>query len=344
MATQRNFSSLAPVKELYESLERRLSFHAKSHEEWRRWNEDFRAKLRELLGGFPEEKCDLAAEIVETVEEEGLIREKVVFQSEEKVSVPAYVLVPKGISKPAPTVVALHGHGRGKVDISFHPETPEEKNRAEGMVNYAYGRRMAEHGYITFIPDQSCFGERMEQQDRDKNKLWSCRHVAVCYEMFGKTVLGQRVWDVMRSIDYLETRPEVDANRIACVGCSGGGTATLFSAALEERIKVAIVSGYFNTFRDCIMAMDHCECNYVPGILKYGEMYDVAGLIAPRPLLVESGTEDPIFPVQGSKFAYEKLEPVYELLGVPERLDRDIFEGGHMFSGRRAFDWLARWL
>jgi dienelactone hydrolase len=343
MTTQRHLSPLAPAKKLYAALQPQFSFRAKSQEEWRRWSEDFRAKLREILGGFPQEKCDLKPEILERVEEEKYFREKVVFQSEDKVSIPAYVLVPKGISKPTPAVLAIHGHGRGKVDVAGIVETPEERQGIE-VYNHDYGKAAAERGYVALAPDQSCFGERMEKHHKKQNKGSSCRQVSFYYQLLGKTIIGQRVWDAMRCIDYLETRAEVDAGRIACVGLSGGGTATLFSSALEDRIKVAVVSGYLNVFRDCILAMDHCECNYVPGILKYGEMYDVAGLIAPRPLLVESGTEDSIFPVQATEFAYGKVKRVYDLLGVPERLEKDIFKGGHKFSGRKAFDWLARWL
>jgi len=92
------------------------------------------------------------------------------------------------------------------------------------------------------------------------------------------------------------------------------------------------------------MAMDHCPCNYVPGILRYAEMYDVASLIAPRPLLVESGTKDSIFPVQAVLKAYEKVGRVYELLGAEERLDKDIFGGRHQISGKKAYDWLRKWL
>jgi fermentation-respiration switch protein FrsA (DUF1100 family) len=83
---------------------------------------------------------------------------------------------------------------------------------------------------------------------------------------------------------------------------------------------------------------------YVPRILKYAEMSDLAALIAPRPLLIESGNQDPIFPLQAAKAAYKELQRVYRLLDVPERLNRDIFVGGHQFGGRKAFDWLARWL
>ena len=160
----------------------------------------------------------------------------------------------------------------------------------------------------------------------------------------GKTVIGLRVWDVIRTIDYIRSRSEPMLAGIGCLGLSGGGTTTLFATAVEPRITAAVVSGYFNTFQDSIMAIAHCECNYVPNIVTYAEMSDIASLIAPRPVLIEMGTEDPIFPVAATEIAYHQLEQVYEVLGARERLDKDIFPGAHAFSGRKAFAWLTRWL
>jgi len=128
------------------------------------------------------------------------------------------------------------------------------------------------------------------------------------------------------------------------IGLSGGGTVTTFASALEDRIKVAVISGYFCAWRESILPVLHCECNYVPGILQYAECYDVASLIAPRPLLIEAGTKDNIFPLAGVKNAFAHAERVWELLGVRERLDIDIFEGEHQWSGAKAWDFLAQWL
>src|SRR4029078_967353 len=98
--------------------------------------------------------------------------------------------------------------------------------------------------------------------------------------------------------------PQVDPARIGIMGISGGGTTTLFTAALEDRIKAIVISGNLNSFRDSILAIRHCECNYVPGILQVAEMGDIACSLAPRPLLVESGTEDLIFPIETTKAVF----------------------------------------
>jgi dienelactone hydrolase len=201
---------------------------------------------------------------------------------------------------------------------------------------------------MVFAPVLRGFAERMEDTPLSDTArpLWSssCRVLAVNAMLLGKSLLGLRIWDVMRLVDYIRTRPEAPGAAIGCVGFSGGGTVALFSAALDQRISCTVVNSYFNTFRDSIMAIEHCLCNYLPGILKYAEMADIAGLIAPRPLLVVSGAHDPIFPAAATARALAALRPVYELLGAPERLDADIFAGGHQWNGAKTYDWLGRWL
>jgi dienelactone hydrolase len=146
----------------------------------------------------------------------------------------------------------------------------------------------------------------------------------------------------MRAIDYLETRPEVDAKRIGCMGISGGGTVTLYAAALEPRIKVAWMSGSFCTYRDSIYSLSHCIDNYVPGILKVAEAADVAGLIAPRMLFVENGDEDPIFPVAGTRKAYASVSRVYKVLGAEANLGLEVFPAKHEFWGKKGFEFLKQ--
>src|SRR4029077_2644225 len=144
--------------------------------------------------------------------------------------------------------------------------------------------------------------------------------------------------------DWIATRQELDAGRVGCMGISGGGTCTLFSSALEPRIRAAMVSGYLNTFRDCIMSISHCMDNYVPGILNWAEMYDVAGLIAPRPLFVESGERDDIFPIARSVESFKRVQDVYRVFDALDRIEQEVFPGEHSFWGRRGIPFVARHL
>lgn len=102
-----------------------------------------------------------------------------------------------------------------------------------------------------------------------------------------------------------------------------------------------MVSGYLNTFRDSILSLAHCIDNYVPGILNWAEMYDVAGLIAPRPLAVESGEHDPIFPIVASRKSFARVTRIYEVFGAADRTEQETFDDVHTFYGRKGLPFLA---
>ncbi len=170
----------------------------------------------------------------------------------------------------------------------------------------------------------------------------SCHEDVGAALMLGETVLGWRVWDAMRALDLLAAQPGVDPGRLGVAGISGGGTTALFTAALDERVRAAAVSGYLNTFADSILAVHHCMDNYVPGLALVAEMADIAALIAPRALFVENGREDEIFPVAGFDAAVARLREVYAAAGVPQRLSAHAFPGGHQWDGTGLAEFLGR--
>ncbi|ADD02971.1 Acetyl xylan esterase [Thermoanaerobacter italicus Ab9] len=334
---------LYSLKKLYDTSIRSMGFELDDPSGFEQWRVQLKGKVIKLLGDFPE-RVPLEPQVLECKEFDNYIREKVVFHSAPYIDVPAYILLPKGIQGKVPGVVALHGHGYGKNDLVGLWEDGTERSIPDGYQG-DFALEIVRRGMAVIVPDQIGFGERREMEDIERGyDANSCRKLAFWAHMLGKTAVGMRVWDVMRSIDYLATLPQVDQDRIGCMGISGGGTTTLFAAALDERIKAAVISGYLNTFKDSIMSIYHCECNYIPGILKYAEMYDIASMIAPRPLLIENGTKDMLFPIEAANAAYEHVKRAYKLLKAEDKLDRDVFEGRHRISGRKAYDWLERWL
>jgi dienelactone hydrolase len=318
-----------------------LAFNARTRDEWRAWRRRLLREVTRLVGGFPAAKCDLAPEVLEREPMDGYVREKVVFDAEPAATVVAYVLVPDPPPVKAPVVIALHGHGPGKSRPVGICATEEEREEVVGGER-DYALQAVRRGYVAIAPDMRAFGERMNPADIAAGKEKSCRDAFLHGVMLGRTLVGERVWDVMRCIDYLAARPEADASRVTVMGQSGGGTVALFAAALERRIKAAVVSGYFCTFRDSIMSILHCECNYVPGLLRLAEMEDVAGLIAPRPLLIVAGRGDDIFPIGATERAFERLRRVYEVLGCAEKLEKYVGEGGHRFYAERVWPFLAK--
>lgn len=328
----------------YKALEPKMAFKASDEVEWLRWRSAFKSKLIELLGDWPD-KCSLNPRVVEHVDEGSYIREKVIFESEPGMDVSAYFLVPKDL-KPGEkrkALICAHGHGHGKDDVAgIHHGEPNRVYTIK-QSNYDYARQFAEMGYVVIAPDWRGFGERRIGYDfpgRD-----GCNVVFLKASLLGLNLLTLNIWDAFRCIDYLQSRLEVDGDRIGMMGLSYGGTMTLFTAALDERIKVAVVSCYLNTFKAFALDLGNiCGSQVVPSLLKYGEMWDVASLIAPRPLLIESGVKDEGFPIEASRLSFSKVKKVYEVLKVPERCDIDEFDGGHRFSGRKAFDWFERWL
>ena len=200
-----------------------------------------------------------------------------------------------------------------------------------------------EEGYIAIAPTTRAFGETRTETAKRDNRTNSCREELVHSMLVGRTPIGERVWDMSRLIDWAIANLPVDAERIAITGNSGGGTVSLFAAACETRIAVAVPSCYFCTFEGSIGTIHHCDCNYVPGLMRLGEMYDVAGLIAPRPFCAIAGRDDGIFPIAHVELAYERLKAIYAVAGVPERCELFIGEGGHRYYKAGAWPFVRRY-
>ena len=336
------FDTVSYARRLYESAPLDLTFRATNRKQAELWQRKLRAKIAELVGGFPTERVPLRPETLEVREFRGYRREKFVFHSKPGVSVLGYLLTPAAGKAPHATMVCVPGHGRGVDDIIGIDDNGADRTNKDGY-QHDFALQAVEHGMAAVAIEPMAFGCRRDAASRKRGlKQSSCQPAAGAALLFGQTMIGWRVWDVMRTIDWIETRKELDASRVGCMGISGGGTCTTFSAALEPRIRVALISGYLNIFRDCIMSLSHCMDNYVPGILKWAEMYDVAGLIAPRALFVESGEKDNIFPVAASRESFARVKKVYEVFGAADRVEQEIFPDEHSFWGVKGLPFLAR--
>ena len=282
---------------------------------------------------------------IEYVDKGGYSREKLLLEIGEQVTMPVYILLPKGAGEPPPVVLALHGHGYGVKDIVGLWEDGAERDSPDGY-HRDFAVELCRAGFAVAAPEISCFGERQSDFSYLDTRIGqpvptTCEHTAALATHLGISVVGLRVFDGLRLVDYLETRDDLDASRLGAMGISGGGMHTFFSTCIDRRISACVVSGYFAGFRRSILAMHHCPCNFVHGLARFGEMADLAGLIAPRPMLVEAGSYDPIFPIGAVQAEVERARSVFGVFGENARIETDYFEGRHRISGRRAYDFLA---
>lgn len=348
--THQFFQTEAYLTARFGAVSRQLGFRATTKDEWRLWRAELQATLRHLTGLARMVPAPLAPRTTESVQLDGYTRERVEIDTEPGVTMPFYVLIPDNLKGPGPVVIAAHGHGSGgKVSPAGCVEVPGVEARVR-QYNYDYGVQCVRQGYVVFCPDARGFGERRERVHENDQSLFtsSCRQLAHMGLPLGLTVTGMWTWDLMRLLDYIETRPETKGAKIGCIGLSGGGLQTLWLAALDERVDCAVVSGYFYGVRDSLLHLsDNCDCNYVPHLWTQADMGDLGALIAPRSLLIEAGRYDPLNGPRGVDNVLEQYaitQQAYTLLNASDRLEIEIFDGEHVWNGKRTPSWLEQWL
>lgn len=342
----RKRKELQPATELwnlYQPEKAPHRFRARSRTAAGKWQSVTKKALLKSIGFQSPAAGALSPRKLETIDKGDYVREKILLRTARASLMPVYMLMPKGAPRPLPVIVAFHGHGYGVKDIVGLWESGSERDTPDGY-HKDFGVELCRRGFAVAAPEISCFGERQT----DYTDLGpagapvptTCTHSAMLASHLGASIVGLRVRDGRRLIDYLETRADLDSTLLGAMGISGGGMHTFFSACVDRRIKACVVSGYYSSFRDSILAMNHCACNFVPGLHEFGEMSDLVGLIAPRPLLVEAGDHDSIFPMRAVKRAVRRAGEVYSVFGAAGEVEVDYFEGRHQISGRRAYDFL----
>jgi predicted esterase len=342
---RRDFSMVDYFNTLARDWQPLLSFRGTTQADFEDWQTRASEKFFELLGDFPE-PVDPAAEVIYSIEDRGLIRERVILDVDAHMSMPCVVLrlpdmAPDGSN---PAILCSHGHGAyGKEPVAGNASSSALVAHIADH-NYNYAEHMARAGFLTISPDLRVFGERGDGGNpypgRDKCNVHFIRGA-----MLGVFTLTLNIWDMKCCVDYLETRAEVNPERIGMMGLSQGGTMTTFATAAEPRIKAADIMGYLNPWeRFAINNANFCGSQMVPGIFKWFDTHDIAGLICPRPLLIEMGIHDTCFDIESQLKGFAALEPIYEAAGAREDLWHDIHPGEHGFAGNKAFEFFGRYL
>jgi dienelactone hydrolase len=303
--------------------------------EWQAAKPQIREELFDMLGLSPRpEATPLHAETTATTEETEFLVERVCFQSLPGLYVTGNFYRPRNVDGSLPTILYVCGHGQVKKDnVSFG-----------NKVHYQHhGAWFARNGYACLTIDTLQMGE-IEGIHHGTHHLdrwwWNAR---------GYTSAGVEAWNCIRALDYLETRPEVDAKRIGVTGRSGGGAYSWWIAALDDRIQCAVPVAGITSLRDHVVngcVEGHCDCMFMINTFGW-DFAKVAALVAPRPLLISNTDKDTIFPLEGVIDIHRQTRHIYELYGTAKHLGLQITEGPHEDTQElhiHAFRWFNRFL
>jgi dienelactone hydrolase len=343
------FDSRRYFHKLFNERSRQMGLKASEPAAVRAWQRKARAKLIDLLGlkrMLPAARP--RARRVEATDAGDHTRELWLIQTQREVTLPFYLLRPKGTTGPLPAVICPHGHSSGGKLSPAGVRANEAVAQSIEQHNYDYGVQFARAGLLAFCPDARGFGQRQEREVRADPMASSCHHLQMMGGPLGIPVAGMWTFDLMRLADHVLARRDVLPDRLACAGLSGGGLQTLYFSAVDQRLRCAVISGYFYGARDALLEQPgNCPCNMVPHLWESFDMGDVGALIAPRALLIETGDVDGLNGLTGVKNVKSQVRitrQAYRAHGAAERLVHDIFPGPHTWHGVQAIPWVKRWL
>ena len=281
--------------------------------EWKQQNAILRKRLLGAWGGFPDKSCALSPRKLDELKRDGYRVEKIIFQTRPDVWMTANAYVPDKSGK-LPAVLVVHGHWRGA------KQDPVVQARCIGL---------AKLGFFVLAVDAFGAGERGVGKALGE---YHGEMTAATLLPVGLPLCGLQVYENMRAVDYLLTRPKVDGARLGITGASGGGNQTMYAGAWDERFKAVVPVCSVGNYQ-AYLGVACCMCEVVPGALQFTEEWGVLGLVAPRALMVVNATKDGIqFSVAEAKKSLAMARPVFELYGKPQNLHHATFESPHDYN------------
>jgi dienelactone hydrolase len=356
----------------------RLSFRQPMFEDINAWRPVARFQLRERLMA-PGGASAPVVTVLQELEFEGLAIEHLRWQLPFGPSTEALLLKPAGAKGRLPGIIGLHDHGGQKyfgmrkitrISKDQHPVMQRHQEQYYGGV--AWANELARRGYAVLVHDTFTFGSRrirladvpgnirnnmVEKNPDSEDEIQRYNQFAANHEHLiakslfsaGMTWPGVFVFDDQRAIDYLVSRPDVDATRIGCAGLSGGGLRTVMLTGADDRIRCSCCVGMMTTWRDYLLnkCYTHTWMVYVPGLPRDLDYPEVLGINAPNPVLVLNNRQDALFTLTEMQQADRILAQVYRKAGATERYKASFYDGPHKFDRemqKESFSWFDRWL
>ncbi len=298
--------------------------------------EQRRTELYQLLGDLPVKSKPISATVLERSERDGYVLEKLVLELNGVEAVPACFVMPQSSQERVPCLLYNHAHGN-----DYQLGKRELLDGREALQSPPYAKLLTSAGYAALCIDTWCFGERRGRTESAvfKEMLWR-----------GQVLWGMMVYDSLRAIDYLASRPDIDTDRLGTIGLSMGSTMAWWVAALDTRIKVCIDLCCLTDFQALVdsKGLDgHGLYYFVPSLLKQFSTAQINALIAPRPHLSLAGNYDPLTPPQGLDRIDQELKRVYKDSGNEAGWQLKRSETGHFETSAMRFtivDFLSKWL
>ena len=316
-----------------------LRYKGDSADDCRTWQKEFAAKLKSLLG--PHAPPTTWKATVQSVKElDDHRREHLLLEADGHPPLPIYLLTPKNAKGKRPAILALHGHGaHGHHPVAGRDDLPGVANAIKNN-NYDYGRQLVRQGYVVAVPCLTPFGDRLGKSA----KADLCGDTFIRMQMLGKTLIGENLRDCLWAVEFLARQPNVDAERLGCVGLSYGGRMTMMTAAIEPRIKVCVISGALNAMQERVSNPYGSGAQIIPGLLLYGDVPEIASLIAPRVCVWEVGSQDKLIDPLWADEILRRQRRSYKSVNAVGNLMIDRVEGGHVWNGKSASVVLAEHL
>jgi dienelactone hydrolase len=318
-----------------------MQFRGSTPEDCRRWQRQFRGKLRELLGPHAPPGT-WTTHVERTVTLDDHERRELVLTAAGHPALPVHLLLPKGDPDARrPGVLAIHGHGTYGYDaVVDKGETPEAAAEFDRF-NYRYGVELVRRGYVVAAPCLTPFGRRLGDREH-YGRRDPCGVTNVRLNLLGKLLIAENLRDCLWALALLGKHETVDPERLGCVGLSYGGRMTMLTAAVEPRIRAAVISGALNVWQERVTIHYSCGAQVIPGLLLYGDIPEIGSLIAPRPCVWEVGSEDDLIDPAWADKALVRLRRAYHAYDADAALQIDRFKGGHRWHGDHAYDVLAK--